>query len=104
MPALEHNGKIVGESLDLIKYVDSNFEGPSLLPDVRCAEFIVAIDKKLLSHHLTSSNAMLCKYCRILRKESLLKNCFPTLIHSTSLCMVHSKETQQRKLVGFKSC
>ncbi|XP_048127849.1 glutathione S-transferase L3-like isoform X2 [Rhodamnia argentea] len=33
VPALEHNGKIVGESLDLIKYVDSNFEGPSLFPD-----------------------------------------------------------------------
>ncbi|OMO72656.1 hypothetical protein CCACVL1_17673, partial [Corchorus capsularis] len=33
VPALEHNGKIIGESLDLIKYVDSNFEGPSLLPD-----------------------------------------------------------------------
>lgn len=32
VPALEHNGKIIGESLDLIKYVDSNFEGPSLLP------------------------------------------------------------------------
>ncbi|KAL5546251.1 hypothetical protein UlMin_005938 [Ulmus minor] len=33
VPALEHNGKIIGESLDLIKYVDSNFEGPSLSPD-----------------------------------------------------------------------
>ncbi|XP_022742472.1 glutathione S-transferase L3 [Durio zibethinus] len=33
VPSLEHNGKIIGESLDLIKYVDSNFEGPSLLPD-----------------------------------------------------------------------
>ncbi|XVF76541.1 hypothetical protein PTKIN_Ptkin13bG0273900 [Pterospermum kingtungense] len=33
VPALEHNGKIIGESLDLIKYVDSNFEGPSLLPE-----------------------------------------------------------------------
>lgn len=33
VPSLEHNGKVVGESLDLIKYVDSNFEGPSLLPD-----------------------------------------------------------------------
>lgn len=33
VPALEHNNKIIGESLDLIKYVDSNFEGPSLYPD-----------------------------------------------------------------------
>ncbi|XP_031273811.1 glutathione S-transferase L3-like, partial [Pistacia vera] len=33
VPALEHNGKIIGESIDLIKYVDSNFEGPSLFPD-----------------------------------------------------------------------
>ncbi|KAK9214885.1 hypothetical protein WN944_006885 [Citrus x changshan-huyou] len=33
VPALEHSGKVIGESLDLIKYVDSNFEGPSLLPD-----------------------------------------------------------------------
>ncbi|KAF8008292.1 hypothetical protein BT93_K2081 [Corymbia citriodora subsp. variegata] len=33
VPALEHNGKIIGESLDLIKYLDSNFEGPSLFPD-----------------------------------------------------------------------
>ncbi|KAG7607880.1 Glutathione S-transferase N-terminal [Arabidopsis suecica] len=33
VPALEHNGKITGESLDLIKYVDSNFDGPSLYPE-----------------------------------------------------------------------
>ncbi|XP_021891575.1 glutathione S-transferase L3-like isoform X2 [Carica papaya] len=33
VPSLEHNGKVMGESLDLIKYVDSNFRGPSLLPD-----------------------------------------------------------------------
>ncbi|KAF0903956.1 hypothetical protein E2562_030088 [Oryza meyeriana var. granulata] len=33
VPSLEHNGKIMGESLDLIKYIDSNFEGPALLPE-----------------------------------------------------------------------
>lgn len=33
VPALEHNGKVFGESLDLIKYIDSSFEGPSLLPN-----------------------------------------------------------------------
>nr|XP_025647540.1 glutathione S-transferase L3 isoform X1 [Arachis hypogaea] len=32
VPSLEHNGKVIGESLDLIKYVDANFEGPSLVP------------------------------------------------------------------------
>ncbi|KAJ0044615.1 hypothetical protein Pint_06157 [Pistacia integerrima] len=33
VPSLEHNNKVKGESLDLIKYVDSHFEGPSLFPD-----------------------------------------------------------------------
>ncbi|CAK9144189.1 unnamed protein product [Ilex paraguariensis] len=33
VPSLEHNNKVMGESLDLIKYIDSNFEGPSLFPD-----------------------------------------------------------------------
>ncbi|KAK7285120.1 hypothetical protein RJT34_19880 [Clitoria ternatea] len=27
VPSLEHNGKAIGESLDLIKYIDANFEG-----------------------------------------------------------------------------
>ena len=35
MPSLEHNNKVTGESLDLIKYIDSHFEGPALYPDVR---------------------------------------------------------------------
>ncbi|KAG5584477.1 hypothetical protein H5410_044911, partial [Solanum commersonii] len=33
VPSLEHNNKVIGESLDLVNYVDSNFEGPSFLPD-----------------------------------------------------------------------
>ncbi|XP_023638553.1 glutathione S-transferase L2, chloroplastic [Capsella rubella] len=33
VPALEHNNRVIGESLDLIKYIDTNFEGPSLTPD-----------------------------------------------------------------------
>lgn len=32
VPSLEHNNKVIGESLDLLKYLESNFEGPSLLP------------------------------------------------------------------------
>ncbi|XP_062117076.1 protein IN2-1 homolog B-like isoform X2 [Humulus lupulus] len=33
VPAMEHNGKLIGESLDIIKYLDTNFEVPSLFPD-----------------------------------------------------------------------
>ncbi|EOY18452.1 Glutathione S-transferase family protein isoform 2 [Theobroma cacao] len=33
VPALEHNNEVKGESLELIKYIDSHFEGPSLFPD-----------------------------------------------------------------------
>ncbi|KAI3877282.1 hypothetical protein MKX03_024217, partial [Papaver bracteatum] len=33
LPALEHNKQVIGESLDVIKYLDTNFEGPALLPN-----------------------------------------------------------------------
>ncbi|KAL3820084.1 hypothetical protein ACJIZ3_005989 [Penstemon smallii] len=33
VPSLEHNNEVKGESLDLIRYIDSNFDGPSLFPD-----------------------------------------------------------------------
>ncbi|KAL2895586.1 Protein IN2-1-like protein B, partial [Bienertia sinuspersici] len=33
VPALEHNNEIKGESLDLLKYLDTHFEGPKLFPD-----------------------------------------------------------------------
>ncbi|CAI9273495.1 unnamed protein product [Lactuca saligna] len=33
VPALEHKNEVKGESLDLIKYINTNFEGPSLYPD-----------------------------------------------------------------------
>ncbi|GMP77564.1 hypothetical protein CsSME_00033803 [Camellia sinensis var. sinensis] len=33
VPSLEHNNEVKGESLDLVKYIDSNFEGPSLFPN-----------------------------------------------------------------------
>ncbi|KAL5216983.1 hypothetical protein ABZP36_017667 [Zizania latifolia] len=33
VPSLEHNNQVKGESLDLVKYIDSNFEGTALLPD-----------------------------------------------------------------------
>jgi len=32
VPAIEHNGKVTGESLDLLEYLENNFEGPKLFP------------------------------------------------------------------------
>lgn len=32
VPSLEHNGKVTGESLDLLEYIENNFEGPKLSP------------------------------------------------------------------------
>ncbi|KAI5058210.1 hypothetical protein GOP47_0026380 [Adiantum capillus-veneris] len=32
VPSLEHNGKVKGESLDLMEYIDKNFKEPSLYP------------------------------------------------------------------------
>lgn len=33
VPALEHEGKVVGESLDLLRYLDTHFGGPPILPE-----------------------------------------------------------------------
>ena len=49
VPALEHNNEIIAESLDLIKYLDTHFEGPSLLPDVR---FRWISSKQLVTLHI----------------------------------------------------
>uniref|UniRef100_A0A0E0GKV6 GST N-terminal domain-containing protein n=1 Tax=Oryza nivara TaxID=4536 RepID=A0A0E0GKV6_ORYNI len=48
VPSLEHNGKIMGESLDLIKYIDSHFEGPALLPEVRQRNSVILRRDSLL--------------------------------------------------------
>eukprot|EP01018_Ginkgo_biloba_P004603 Gb_23366 [translate_table: standard] len=32
VPSLEHNGKVKGESLELLEYLDQNFGGPKILP------------------------------------------------------------------------
>ncbi|GMN51205.1 hypothetical protein TIFTF001_020359 [Ficus carica] len=47
VPALEHNNQVIAESLDLIKYLDTHFEGPSLLPDVPAKREYA---EELLSH------------------------------------------------------
>ncbi|MQM02916.1 hypothetical protein Taro_035686, partial [Colocasia esculenta] len=34
VPSLEHNNEVKGESLDLLKYIDTHFDGPALLSNV----------------------------------------------------------------------
>ncbi|XP_058740186.1 glutathione S-transferase L3-like [Vicia villosa] len=47
VPSLEHNGKVLGESLDLVNYIDVNFEGTALVPsDPAKKEF----GEQLISH------------------------------------------------------
>lgn len=47
VPSLEHDNKIIGESLDLVKYLNTHFEGPALLPnDTAKKEFA----EELLNH------------------------------------------------------
>jgi glutathione S-transferase len=50
VPALEHNNQVTGDSLDLVKYIDSNFDGPAMLPDVRqiysIFRFVMLVVKK----------------------------------------------------------
>ncbi|GMH30092.1 hypothetical protein Nepgr_031935 [Nepenthes gracilis] len=52
VPSLEHDNKVIGESLDLIKYVDSHFDGPSLSPEdpakKEFAEELLAYTDKLV--------------------------------------------------------
>ncbi|KAI3474032.1 hypothetical protein Pfo_028820 [Paulownia fortunei] len=59
-----HNGKVIGESLDLIKYVDANFKGPSLLPDdpakLKFAEELIAYSDTFLKNAFTSIQRRSC--------------------------------------------
>nr|AAQ01154.1 glutathione S-transferase [Oryza sativa Japonica Group] len=65
LPSLEHNNKIIGESLHLIKYIDINFAGPRLTPDdsekQRLAEELLAysdIFNQAVRSALISKDAM----------------------------------------------
>ncbi|XP_025796090.1 protein IN2-1 homolog B-like isoform X3 [Panicum hallii] len=44
VPAMEHNKKIIGESLDLIRYIDSNFDGPKLITNMRSSKQRFAVE------------------------------------------------------------
>ncbi|KAL0002951.1 hypothetical protein SO802_016732 [Lithocarpus litseifolius] len=61
VPTLEHNNEFKGESLDLIKYIDSHFEGPSLFPhDPEKKEFA----EELLSYTDTFNKAVFSSFER----------------------------------------
>lgn len=103
VPALEHNGKVIGESLDLIKYVDSNFDGPSLYPEVRpCFGSTYTYLMLWSLFHVLLWNLFFLCVSRILQRESLVKACWNILIqHSWKLCLALSKVIQLMTLVRF---
>lgn len=59
VPSLEHNNEVRGESLDLIKYIDSHFEGPSLFPDDPAKKEFA---EELLSYTDTFSKAVITSF------------------------------------------
>lgn len=81
VPALEHNNEVRGESLDLIKYIDSNFEGPSLSPDVRVKDSITCFQSFVFLHIFNACSVI----HRIPPRKNFQKSCFPTLAHSIKL-------------------
>ena len=73
-----------GESLDLIKYINKNFEGPELLPDV--SNFLVFVLIGTLLHSISLFTSRNENY-RILQSSSLQKSCCHTVIPSIWLCL-----------------
>lgn len=106
MPSLEHNNKVIGESLDLLKYIDNHFDGPALYPNVRCENHLVPWWKASSSLCL-SLCLCLCfsktipYFCRILPKGNLVKSCYMTTISSEKYIPHLKGRTRLRKLVGF---
>ncbi|CAK9878665.1 unnamed protein product [Sphagnum jensenii] len=49
VPALEHNGKVKGESLDLLVYIDQEFGGPNMTPTICIPNFIYLFMLRLLN-------------------------------------------------------
>ena len=87
VPSLEHNNEVRGESLDLIKYIDSHFEGPSLFPHVRFGDkTLLFIYQQPFVKFLYTLN------CRIQTRKNLQKSCCPTVTRSIELWFLPSKE------------
>ncbi|CAL1387181.1 unnamed protein product [Linum trigynum] len=59
VPALEHNNEVIGESLDLMKYIDAQFHGPQLLPqDPARREFAEELFSNAGSFHKAVSSTL----------------------------------------------
>nr|XP_043608688.1 glutathione S-transferase L3-like [Erigeron canadensis] len=67
VPALEHNNKIIGESLDLVRYLDDHFEGPALLPNDPAKREVA---EELLTYTDTFNKTVLTSFKGDAKKES----------------------------------
>lgn len=62
VPSLEHNGKVKGESLDLLEYIDQNFEGPCIFPKESAKE-------EAAKHLLKFSDEFVMQFFKALRDK-----------------------------------
>lgn len=87
VPSLEYNNEVRGESLDLIKFIDSHFEGPSLFPSVCFRSYSLAwFCNYFLYFSIANASS-----CRILQSRTLLVYSFLMLVPSTKLQLLLSR-------------
>ncbi|XP_035830931.1 glutathione S-transferase L1-like [Helianthus annuus] len=66
VPSLEHNNKIIGESLDLVKYLDAHFDGPHYYQIPTKREFA----EELFTYNDTFSKTVLSSFKGDVVKEA----------------------------------
>lgn len=79
VPSLEHNNEVKGVSLDLIKCIDSHFDGLSFLPHVRFRALSISRGPSLKYIIVVQTVNH-----RILQRKNLRRSCFPALVHSAN--------------------
>ncbi|KAL5082429.1 hypothetical protein RYX36_010850 [Vicia faba] len=85
VPSLEHNGEVLGESLDLVKYVDANFEGTPLSPNTN--EESENLQQQLLNKEIDLAS-FLQKYKKL-----------QTTYHKRTLIYLDAKTSKVRALI-----
>lgn len=67
VPSLEDKGKVIGESLDIMEYIDQNFEGPALYPQD-------AVKKEAVKELIAGSDSVITEVFRLGKNKEFTKS------------------------------